>query len=358
MTSSEISLIRLENQKIANPEHSEAKQIVSLMGAMQAQDYPMSKWAIGLRLSHATEQEVESAIDRGEILRIHVLRPTWHFISSDDIYWMLSLSSQKVISSLRFRQKFLELSEDILKKTRDILLKNLRGGKSLTREELAAEFNKVKIRTDENRLSHILVSAELLGIICSGPVQGKKLTYSLLHERVPVKRELNRNDALAELAKRYFNTRWPATTEDFIWWSNLSVKDARIAVDSLRDDFIIDKTGSGNYLIPASFSGRIPGKDSVYLLPSYDEFLISYRDRSSSLSSINNKTTVSENGIFYPTIVNKGQVEGLWKRTIVKDKVEIYPNFFRPASGSFRKSIKKSSESYGKFLNKEALLKF
>jgi len=357
MTSPEITLIRLENQKISNPEHSEAQQIVSWMGAMQAQDYPMSKWAIGLRLSDPSEQKIESAIDRGDILRIHVLRPTWHFISSDDIYWMLELSSPKIISSLRSRHKVLELSEDVLKKTRDIIVKKLSGGNSLTREELAAEFNKIKIRTDENRLSHILFCAELFGIVCSGPVKGKKLTYSLLHERVPVKRELNRNEALAELAKRYFSSRWPATIEDFIWWSNLSVKDAREAVHSIRTDFISDHSVSGNYILPASFSGRKINKDSVRLLPAYDEFLISYSDRSSSLSSVNNKKTVSNNGIFYPTIVINGQVEGLWKRTIIKDKVEIYPNFFRPVSDRFSKSIKKMADLYGKFLNKEALLR-
>jgi len=270
---------------------------------------------------------------------------------------MLDLSSPKILSSLKSRHKVLELSEDVLKKTRAIIVKKLSGGNSSTREELADEFNKAKIRTDENRLSHILFCAEMFRIVCSGPVKGKKLTYSLLHERVPFKKELNRNEALAELARRYFSSRWPATIEDFVWWSNLSVKDAREAVNSIRNDFISDHSDSGNYIIPASFSGHKIKKDSIFLLPAYDEFLISYRDRSSSLGSSNNKITISDNGIFYPTIIINGQVEGLWKRTIIKDKVEIYPNFFRPDSDRFIKSIKKIAGSYGKFLNKEALLR-
>jgi hypothetical protein len=353
MTSNEISNARLISQKIAVPEFNTAKEIVSWMGAIQAQDYSMAKWAIGARLSDSSDKNIERAIDKGEIIRIHVLRPTWHFISADDVYWMLKLSSAKIKSSFKSRHKELGLSESIITKTRDIIEKTLSNGLSLTRNELTNEFHKAKIKTDGNRMSHILFRAEMDGTICSGPTINNKQTYSLLYERVQHKKELSRDESLAELAKRYFISRCPATLQDFIWWSNLSVTDARKAIDSVKSDFIVEIIGSRKYWIPNSFSGAGPGKTSVHLLPAYDEFLISYRDRSSSLSLIHNKKTVSDNGIFHPTIIVNGQVAGLWKRSIQKNKVIVEFDFFKSPGKSTKRLIDKKATLFGQFLEKE-----
>jgi hypothetical protein len=229
----------------------------------------------------------------------------------------------------------------------------MENGKSSTRDELAKEFNKSGIRTDANRLSHILFRAEMDGIVCSGPIKNNKPTYALLYERIPNKKDLSKDEALAELAKRYFTSRCPATLEDFVWWSNLSVSDARKAIDHIKADFTSESIGTGKYLIPNSYSKPNPEKTSVHLLPAYDEFLISYKDRSSSLALINNKSTVSDNGIFHPTIVVNGQVEGLWKRTIQKNKVILEMNLFQKSYLQLRKQIEKKASIFGQFLEKE-----
>ena len=352
MTPIEISEAHLISQKIASSEFKSPGETVRWMGAIQAQDYAMSKWAVGVRLMDPDILNFQSAYDNGEIIRIHVLRPTWHLVSSDDIYWMLELSSPKVKSSLKTRHRQLELSDAIINMTQNILEKKLTGGISLTREEVAAEFNKEKIRTDENRLSHILFCAEMEGLVCSGPVKRDKLTYSLLHERVPQKKDLLKDEALAELAKRYFNSRSPATLEDFIWWSNLSATDARNALEFIKPCLMSETTDSGKYWFPDSFSSKkITGKQ-VHLLPAYDEFLISYRDRSSSLSGVHNKKTISNNGIFYPTIVINGQVSGLWKRTMIKEKVIVSLYFFEPPQKHVLNLIINTVDTFGKFLNK------
>lgn len=351
-----ISKTRLISQKLASPEFNSPLDIVKYMGAMQAQDYLMAKWAIGVRLKEPTDKKVVSAFNKGEILRIHVLRPTWHFVAADDIYWMLQLSAPKIKSSLKSRHNQLELTESVMSKTRAIIKKSLLNGSSLTRDELAHEFHKAGIRTDENRLSHILFRSEMDGIICSGPIKGNKLTYALLKERVPHKKELSMDESLAELAKRYFNSRCPATLEDFIWWSNLTIKEARKAIDLNGSDLLQETIGSKKFLIPNSFSKPTLEKASVNLLPAYDEFLISYRDRSSSLSEVNNKRTVSDNGIFYPTIVVNGQVAGLWKRTFQKNKVIISVGFFKPPDNSTIRKIAIKVRDFGRFLEKEAEL--
>jgi hypothetical protein len=357
MSPTEISDARLISQKITAPIYGNAKDVVTCMGAMQAQDYSMAKWAIGVRLNGSTDKSIQASLDKGEILRIHLLRPTWHFVAAEDIYWMLQLSSHKIRSSLKTRHKELELSEPVHKKTRKIIEKMLSGGASLTRDELAIEFQKAGIRTDENRLSHILFRAEMDGIVCSGPMKEKKLTYSLLGERVPQKRELSRDEALAELAKRYFHSRCPATIHDFIWWSNLSLSEARKAIDLVKPLFIFESFDSAEYLLPNSFSGALTKNNSVHLLPAFDEFLISYRDRSCSLSKVHNKKTISDNGIFYPIIVVNGQVSGVWKRTTQKNKIIIETGLYYPPNKQINNMLANKLDMFGKFLNMETEIK-
>ncbi|HCT30673.1 MAG TPA: hypothetical protein DIW31_08030 [Bacteroidales bacterium] len=207
MTLSDISNIRLINQQVTATKFKTAKDIVGWMGAMQAQDYAMSKWAIGTRLPSSTIKMVEEAIDKGEIIRTHLLRPTWHIVSADDIYWLLELTAPKIKASLRTRHKGLGLTESIIAKCNTLIHEALVGGKYLTREELVVILQNAKIATNENRTSHIMLSAELDGIVCSGATKGKKQTYALLKERVPKPKSLTREQALEKIARRYFTSR-------------------------------------------------------------------------------------------------------------------------------------------------------
>jgi hypothetical protein len=348
-----ISSARLVSQKIAEPDINDVKELVSYMGAMQAQDYAMSKWAIGVRLLKPLQQKIDDALNKAEIIRIHVLRPTWHIVSADDIYWMLKLTSSRIKASMAGRNRQLELTDAVISKTNSILEKQLATNLCMTRNELAAEFAKAAIRTDENRLSHILFSAELDAIICSGPEKENKQTYSLLNQRVPVKKELSGDESLAELARRYFTSRCPATIHDFAWWSNLSLTEIRKAVDFISSDFLSETIGTQHFILPRSFSWPERAVNLVRLLPSYDEFLISYRDRSSSLSLINNHKTVSTNGIFFPIVVVNGQVAGLWQRSVKKNKLSVDASLFKPLGESKNIQIEKQAGRFGRFLGKE-----
>jgi hypothetical protein len=327
------------------------------MGAIQAQDYAMSKWAIGVRLREPILQKIDDSLQKGEIIRIHVLRPTWHLVSADDVHWMLKLTAPKIRSSMTARNKQLELTDTVISKTNRILESSLESGVSLTRTELAKEFGNAGIRTDENRLSHILFEAELEALICSGPENENKQTYSLLNHRVPVKKDLSRDESLAELARRYFTSRSPATIYDFAWWSNLSLTEIRKAVDLIGSDFHSETVGSQQFILPESFSWPEQSINLVRLLPSYDEFLISYRDRSSSLSIVNNPKTVSTNGIFFPIVVVNGQVAGLWQRSAKKNKLSVDANLFKPVSKANNNQIEKQATRFGRFWGKEPEVK-
>jgi hypothetical protein len=358
MTLDEISNIRVISQKIASADLNTANEIAAWMGAIQAQDYSMAKWAIGVRLSDAKDKIIEESFNKGEIIRTHLMRPTWHFVSDEDIYWMLELTAPHIKSSLRSRHKQLELSGSVIKKSNSIIEKSLSGGLTCTREELGKEFIKARIKTDDNRLSHLLLLAELDGIICSGPIQNGKHTYSLLPYRVQRKNVLTRDESLAELAKRYFTSHCPATIQDFAWWSGLSRKDALRAVESVKQIFITETVDSGKYFLPDRFQADGHKQTSVYLLPAYDEFLISYRDRSASLSLTDNKKTVSVNGIFYPVIVVNGQVTGLWKRSVKNNRAIIELNLFHKPAKAIRDLIEIKATIAGKFFTEDTEVRY
>ena len=330
---------------------------------MQAQDYLMSKWAIGTRLLNSTESTIEDAIDKGEVIRTHLMRPTWHYVSADDIYWVLELTAPRIKSSMKSRNRNLELTEEVIAHGNRLIEHALSKESNLTREELSREFDKAKIRTNENRLSHFLLLAELEGIICSGITvkthgRASLLTYALLSKRVPNKKIQTREESLVELAKKYFTSHGPATVQDFAWWSGLSLTDARKGLESIKTDLISETIGSEKYWLTNSFSEKKNKNFSVHLLPAYDEFLISYRDRSASLSLTHNKKIVSVNGIFRPVVVVNGLIAGLWRRTTKKNKVIIEMDLFQPPEGNIKKLIEEKASSYGNFLDKDIETKF
>ncbi len=350
MTALEIANIRLFNQQIYTQQYKNVVELVEWMGAIQAQDFLMAKWAIGLRIKNNTEQIIEEAFNNGEIIRTHIMRPTWHIVSAHDLTWMMSLTSQRILNSAKGRQTELELTDEILIKCTKIVEKSLSIETNLTRSEIAEILNKHKIITNENRLSHILFYLELKSVICSGPIINNKLSYALFHKRVQYIKNLTFDEALAELAVRYFKSHGPATINDFIWWSGLSSREAKIAIESNKSKFITENIGSEKYLFSEPL--QINLKNTVSLLPAYDEFLISYKNRSASISEHIVKQAISSNGIFWPIITINGQVEGIWKRSIRKNNVEIELKFFTSMNKSNKELIKMEIEKFEHFIGK------
>ncbi len=349
----DIARMRLINQQIEAGKFTAVKELVGWMGGMQAQDYAMAKWAIGIRLPNATNQIVENSLNHGEIIRTHLLRPTWHFVSADDIYWMLELTAAHIKASLRSRHKQLELSEAIFSKSNRIMENALQGGKHLTREELLAKLEEAKIPLNENRASHLLLEAELDGIACSGARNGGKQTYSLLEERVPRKKPLTREEALGKLAGIYFASRGPATLKDFVWWSGLSISQAKLALELAGSDFCSEAINSQIFWFADLHSDRKIEKEVVDLLPAYDEFLIGYADRRPSLTFTDQKKTISNNGIFRPVILVDGQVMGIWNKLAEKDKVAVRISFFEKPGKTTSHLVAEEVSRYGDFLGKE-----
>ncbi len=343
--------MRLVRQQLLDSRMKEPKDVVSWMGAIQAQDYNMAKWAIGIRAPGCTDKTVEEAFNRGEILRTHVLRPTWHFVVPEDIRWMLELTAPRIRTLMRARDRELEISDELCVKSNRLIRSALEGGKHLTRSEFSEIFKKGGIPTNTDRLSHLMVRAELDGVVCSGAKQGKQHTYALLEERVPVISPVSKEKALAKLARIYFTSHGPATLSDFSWWSGLPVSEARYALEMIKPEVVCETVDMQSYWIAGTYSGLPAVREPLLLLPAFDEYIISYRERKMVIISDHYGKAISSNGIFRPVILKDGRVIGIWKKTPAKNKTVI-PAFFEQPDLLTEDAINKAVAAFNLFITK------
>lgn len=323
-----IAQYRLQNQLITHPSLPTIGSVAAWMGATQAQDYTHAKWALGLRLPGTKDADVEAAIDRGEIIRTHLLRPTWHFVAAEDLRWMLALSAPQIIGIMAPTNRALGLEESIFSRCNHIIAKALENGQHLTRDELMSELERAGIITNDSWAAHIMMRAEQEGIVCNGIRRGKQFTYALVDKRVPASKIYSRPDAIAELARRYFRSHAPATLHDFQWWSGLKMSDARAGLEAVQPTLVQETIGKQTYWMPYDFQERKTDASTLHLLPAFDEYLVSYKDRGASLDASRKVQTITGNGIFKPVVVQNAWVHGIWQRTFKKDKVAVEYQFF------------------------------
>lgn len=348
MTVKEIIRQRLVNQRLGFTTFTQAEQVVAWLGAMQAQEYASAKSAVGLRANGLVDHDVEQAFNDGKILRTHALRPTWHFVTPQDIRWMLMLNKPRVMASMKARWKELGLNEKIVIRTNNIVTKALRDENKLSRIELHELLQRNKIKTDENRLSHLLMAAELDALICSGPRVGKQFKYALLDDRVPTTKPLTKSEALAKLAERYFSSRGPATTSDFVWWSGLTVGDCKAAVATLPKTFLRE-TNEGVEYILAETNIQTTLR-STFLMPAYDEYGVAYRNRNAINPNNVKGATRDGNAVFHNMIVVDGIMAGSWQRVAKEKSTDVTVQPQMPLSKAKQKEVNEAVNRYRTFI--------
>ena len=352
MTLMNIAYQRLLNQHIALQTFQKPDDVVRWLGAVQAQDYAAAKWAVAQRTKGITDSAVDQVFDEGKILRTHVMRPTWHFVAPEDIRWLLALTAPRVHAANAYQYRRLELDKALFKRRDAALTKALRDGQQLTRAELASVLQQAGIEANDLlRLTYLILSAELDGILCSGARCGKQFTYALLDERVPAAQTLSHAEALAELTRRYFISRGPASEEDFVWWSGLTRADVRSGIEMVKQSLGHDLINGQTYWFAASMTIAEVSHQAAYLLPNYDEYIVGYTDRSAIIDSSHvDKLDARSHPLFQHTLVINGQVAGTWKRTLKKDAVIIEINPFAPLTKSEKQTVSAATKKYGEFL--------
>ncbi|MBC8173230.1 MAG: AlkZ family DNA glycosylase [Chitinophagales bacterium] len=344
---------RLTNQQIIATNFSKPEEIVSCLGAMQAQEYAFAKWAIGLRLPALFETDIEQAFNEGVILRTHILRPTWHFVAPADIRWMLKLTAPGVQAFNAYYYRKYKLDETVFKRANKILIKELRDSKHLTRKELNIKFKEAGIIADELRLACIMMYAELEGLICSGPRRGKQFTYALLDERVKKTYTRKPDEALAELTLRYFNSRGPATIHDFAWWSGLSMAVVKKGILLNTQKLSKEVINGQEYWLGKDSQIVRPKYNRAFLLPDYDEYGISYKDRS-AFSYTGPPVMKKDTGpASTHTIVINGKSAGTWKSTFKANAVIVQINTFTQLNKTDKQTLEKAVKRYAAFFGKK-----
>ena len=352
-----ITGLRLANQKLSASSFKSPAEVVSWMGAVQSQDYAGAKWALALRAPGLTDADIEQAFTDGKLLRTHVMRPTWHFVLPEDIRWILELTAPRVLAAIGYMDRQLGLDKVIIRRSNAALAKALQGGNQLTRSELGSILQRSRVNTDDLRLGHLLAHAEVDGIICSGGRRGKQFTYALLEERAPQTRTLKRDEALAELASRYFVSHGPATLQDFVWWSGLTTVDARNGLEMNKSRLIQETVNDQTYWMVDSAPVKKDKSPTTHLLPNYDEYTVGYTDRSAIFDGTHTGKLDSRGSeLAQYTIIINGQIAGTWKRTIKKREIIIELTPFGVMTKTQNKAIADAAESYGNFLDMPVLL--
>lgn len=342
---------RLNNQLLSGSSRFQAPDVVARLGAVQAQDYAGARWAIGLRATGLTEADVDRAFNEGTILRTHVLRPTWHFVAPADIRWMLALTGPRVKSSMAYQRRALGLDDHMLRRGTRAIERALRDGGQLTRAELGEALKRAGLEASGQRYTYVIMHAELDGLICSGSRRGKQMTYALLENRVPPARAYDGDEAIAELAERYFSGHGPATPADFAWWSGLTLREARRGIEIAAAGLVASVQGGVTYW--DSRAPSVPGgrTRTARLLPNWDEYVVAYKDRDILVRS-DRQLRVNVGSLLSNTVLIGGRIAGGWRRSLKTDHVaiEIVPG--GRWSAAERVQVSRAAEEYGAFLQR------
>jgi hypothetical protein len=348
----DIARRRLANQRLIGAPFATPAEVVRRLGAVQSQDYAGGKWAVAQRTPGATDADVERALTDGAILRTHVLRPTWHVVAAEDIRWMLALTAPRVRAAMAFYDRKLGLDDKIFARSTAAISKALAGAPQLTRTELGKVLQRARIDTSvPQRLGQLMMRAELDGLVCSGVRHGKQSSYALLEERVPVTQTMQREEALAELARRYFTTRGPATAHDFAWWSGLTVTDAKRGAEAVGSELEHHAVDGRTYWLTGAAPPAKPATNAAHLLPNYDEYFIGLKDRSAIGELVKSSAREIPGDTFMAHVVAvDGQLVGGWKRTVTSRAVSLRVQLVVEITSRQMRSIEAQARRYGEFL--------
>ena len=342
--------LRLLAQHIAGQKFESPRETVAAMGAMQAQDYQAALWAIGLRTNGATLGSVNQAIESAEVVRTWPMRGTLHFVAGADLRWMVGLMAPRAIAKAAARARGFEIDGEVISKTRTLLEKALHGSRRLTRAELYALLETGGVPSAGQRGIHLIGRLAQEGVICLGPHRGKQPTFVLVDDWLPPAPKLEREEAVAELARRYFASHGPATVRDFAWWTGLTVTEARSGLDAVAADFEHQAVGKREYWFAPPVAQ--PPAPALHLLPGFDEYILGYTDRAEILTAEHAKKLVpGNNGMFLAAMVSDdGSVLGTWRRAVGKTGLKLTPEPFGDFGNSEYRRFEAAGVGYARFL--------
>ena len=306
--------IRLLSQQMVAPQYNDPAEVVGYMGAMQAQEYRMMRWAVEMRTRKPSAKAFKRAFDNGRIIRLHLMRGTWQLVSAEEYWMMIGLCAPKAIAVTKgwMSSNKISIPDEELMRVRDILARRAADLGSATKEDLVRALAEKDIRMDDHRLSYHIRMAEMSGTLCSGELLPMKATYALTANKVKPVAQMERDEALLCFTRKYFQSRQPATLEDFVWWSGLNISDCRRGIELLGNTIHVERWKDRDFYLTDECRSRGFRKGKFLLIPPYDEYLISYKSRDIVLPSEHRHHAHNNSGIFQPVIAYDGTICGNW----------------------------------------------
>ena len=338
-------------QRIDSTEFTTPGDAVRWMLALQGQDFAGARWSVGLRYVDATEDGVVAALDAGEVVRSWPMRGTLHLVAAEDLGWMLRLTAPRMMVSAARRRASLGITDADIERARTAAGVALTGRRVMTRDTLLATIDSAGVNTGGQRGYHLIWCLAQTGTLVLGPTEGRQQTFALLDDWVPNPRRLEPDEALGELALRYFRSHGPATDKDLARWSGLTLHDVRRGL-AICGGWLtsLDLGGTTYHVSPDTLALAAPPAH-VHLLPGFDEYLLGYRDRTAALAPEHSEAIVpGGNGLFKPTIVVDGEVVGTWARRVKAGEIVIEPAPFGRLSGRDRRGLEGAARTYGAFI--------
>jgi Winged helix DNA-binding domain len=316
----DLALLRLVAQRLAGPPLPTPGAVVRRLTCVQAQELPGALTSVALRTADRSRAAVEAALDAGDVVRSWPMRGTLHLVAAEDLHWLLELLGPRVLAGAAQRRAALDLTGDDIERARAVVTATLAGGRRCGRRELLAAVADGGVATTGQRGYHLLWYLAQTGTLCLGPTRDGEQLFVLLDEWVPGPRRLGREEALAELALRFFTGHGPATVADLARWAGLPVRDVRAGVAAVRGRLATLEAGGREHLMapetPDLLAAHRADAERLLLLPGFDEFVLGYADRSCAVPpEFAQRIVPGNNGVFRPTVVVAGRVVGTWRWT-------------------------------------------
>ena len=353
---------RLAGLGLVAPSFDTVEAVVRHLVVVQSQDIGPARWSVAQRMAPAvgtTEPMMEAALAEGRILRTHVMRPTWHFVLPDDIRWLLALTGPRIEVLSAYMLRTTGITASIRGRSSEVIARALEGGVSRTRAELRAVLDAAGFDTTGFRIGYLMMHAEITGLVCSGPARGRAQTYALLADRAPNARVLDREAALAELARRYFTSHGPATVKDFRTWCSLTAADARVGIEGAADALESETYRDLTWWSGGSDGPRRPPptdpSPTVHLIQAYDEYVMGYLETKGVLDVDGAAAwDPTQRAIYNGVVLLDGQVAGHWKRTIDTTNVHLDVQLRVPFGADRLAALRAAADRHGAFLGLSA----
>jgi len=348
----DIARLRLRRQHLTGPPLPTPEAVVGWFGAVQAQEFGVAKWSIAQRSrGRVTSADLDRALAEGRILRTHVLRSTWHFVLPADLRWLLRLIGPRVSARMASYYWQNGLTDAVFARSQALLREALAGGRQLVRKEVAAAFARGRVATDGLKLRFLLLQAELDGVVCSGALRGKHQTFALVDDLVPPAPMTPEDEALEELARRYFSSHGPATLKDFIWWSSLTAAQARHGLELLKAKGLrpLEAAGRTHWILEAP-ALRATRETPVHLLQAFDEYIIGYTESRKVLAVAGRPDAPSGAPTHSNALIRDGQMIGFWRTVPDPEQALVDVHLARPLDPTSRSALENELDRSGRFL--------